>query len=103
MTDNNSVKVIVRGPRWNWTTAVLFLLVLNVVSALAVVYSSHRARHLFNDTQQQYRQAIEMKEQWGRLLLEQSTWAAPQRIEQQAQQRLAMKAPEAAAIVVVTE
>jgi len=35
----------------------------------------------------------DMQEQWGRLLLEQSTWAAHHRVEQLARKQLGMRLP----------
>lgn len=79
------------------------LLVLVTASALGVVYSSYQSRQLFNALQQQYRESLSLDEEWGRLLLEQSTWAAHDRIGQLAIGKLGMVRAEAAAIVVVTE
>ena len=42
-----------------------------------------------------------MQEQWGRLLLEQSTWAAHHRVEQLARRELDMRLPKAAELNVV--
>ena len=53
----------------------LLVLLLVVASALGVIYSSYKSRQLFSDLQQQNREAMRLEEDWGRLLLEQSTWA----------------------------
>lgn len=83
-----------------WLAAVVLLLLV-LVSALAVVYSSFKSRQLFSDLQQMDRHAVQLEEDWGRLLLEQSTWSSYSRIEQIARARLDMVVPEAADIVLV--
>jgi cell division protein FtsL len=80
-------------------TAVLLLLVVS--SALAVVYSTHRSRALFNEWQQLQRSEWTLDEDWERLLLEQSTWAAHERVSVIAESRLNMTMPDPAAIKVV--
>ena len=63
----------------------LSVLVLAIVgTAVAVVYERYRHRQLF-----------------GRLQLEQATWAQANRIDQVARQKLGMKFPESDDIVVV--
>jgi len=42
-----------------------------------------------------------LNEEWGRLLLEQSTWASPGRVERQAKIRLDMEVPVAARTMVL--
>jgi cell division protein FtsL len=79
----------------------IFLLLLVVASALGVIYSSYMSRQLFSELQQGKRQAMSLEENWGRLLLEQSTWASHSRVEQLAKTKLKMKVPDPALIVVV--
>ena len=43
-----------------------------------------------------------MEIEWGRLQLEQSTWAAPSRIEGMARKKLGMKIPDSSGVVIVT-
>lgn len=69
------------------------LLVLLVVCALSVVTSQHKARKLFIAMQQEKGQARQMEVEWGQLQLEQSTWAAPARVEKIASQQLQMQLP----------
>ncbi len=77
------------------------VLVLVVMSALAVVQSSHQARQLFSELQDLRRDAMKMEEEWGRLLLEQSTWASPDRIQRLSEGKLKMRAPEIQDVVIV--
>lgn len=81
--------------------ACALLIALVVASALAVIYSTYKSRQLFSALQREYRHEIELEEQWGRLLLEQSTWASPVRIEEVAKKKLAMKVPDPSAIRIV--
>jgi cell division protein FtsL len=79
----------------------LLLLLLVAVSALAVVDSTHRSRELFNEWQQLQRREWALEEDWERLLLEQSTWAAHERVSQIAESKLDMTLPDPVAIKVV--
>ena len=67
---------------------------LVTLSALGVVYSQHRARALFVELQQLERQQAALDTEWGRLELEQSTWATHGRIERIARERLDMRRPD---------
>ncbi len=78
-----------------------FVAVLLVVTAVSVIYSSHKSRQLFNEWQLLQKEAYQLDEDWGRLLLEHSTWAAHDRIEQLAAERLMMVAPTKEAFQVV--
>jgi cell division protein FtsL len=79
----------------------LALLLLVVVSALAVVDSTHRSRERFNDLQKLQREEWALDEEWERLLLEQSTWAAHERVNQIAESKLDMVMPDPAVIKVM--
>ncbi len=81
----------------------LVLLALVMSSALGVVYSSYKSRKLFAELQQLDREAIHLEEEWGRLLLEQSTWASHSRVEHLAKTKLNMVVPESGDIVVVEQ
>ncbi len=74
----------------------LVLLVAVIACALGVVTSQHKARKLFVELQQEKEQAQDMDEEWGKLQLEQSTWATPARVELIASQKLQMQAPRSA-------
>lgn len=80
----------------------LFLFILNVLSAIGVAYASHNSRkalnELFEATQVRDRELAE----WGRFILEQSTWTAHNRIESLAVQQLGMHIPEPGAIRMVS-
>lgn len=69
------------------------LLAAVVVCALSVVTSQHKARKLYIELQEQKEFAQQMDVEWGQLQLEQSTWAAPARVEKIAAQQLRMQLP----------
>ncbi len=69
------------------------LLVAVVMCALSVVTSQHKARKLFVELQKGKERAQQMDVEWGQLQLEQSTWAAPARVERVAARQLQMQLP----------
>jgi len=77
------------------------LLLAVVISALALIYSTHRSRELFNELQQEQRREWALDEDWERLLLEQGTLAAYERVSQAAESRLDMVMPDPASVRVV--
>ena len=77
------------------------LLVANVASAIGVVYARHRHRQLFVELSRLEKARDELNIEFGRLQLEQATWAESNRIDQVARNRLGMKFPETGEIVVV--
>ncbi|TCJ18718.1 cell division protein FtsL [Parasulfuritortus cantonensis] len=77
------------------------LAIVLAVCALAVVTARHQARKLFVELQSQERQGRELDIEWGRLQLEQSTWAMHARIEQIARGQLQMSVPDLKHIEVV--
>ena len=80
---------------------VLLLIVANVGSAIAVVYARHEHRQLFVDFKRLERERDELNIDFGRLQLEQATWAESNRIDQVARNRLGMAFPSADETVVV--
>ena len=79
----------------------LLLLLAVVLSGLAVVYSRHEHRQLFVQLSQLEKERDELNIEFGRLQLEQATWADPNRIEQLARDPLGMKFPEASELRVI--
>ena len=81
----------------------MLVMIFAVIStAIAVIYTKHSGRVEFVSLQKLEQQRDRLNEEWGRLLLEQSTWAGQGRVEQQAHVRLNMIVPTAEMIVVVT-
>jgi len=82
--------------------AVLVLLLVAVVaSAIGVVYARQQSRILFGELTRLTKDKDDLDTEFGRLELEQATWAEPNRIEQVARGQLGMLAPGAADTVVV--
>lgn len=77
------------------------LVVATIVSALGVVYARHQHRQLFVQLDRLNRERDALNIEFGRLQLEQATWAESNRIDQVARTRLGMKFPEGHEIVVV--
>jgi cell division protein FtsL len=72
-----------------------------LASAMGVVFSTHESRKLFVALQGLQKTRDELNAEWGRLQLEQSTWATHGRIEQIANNKLDMVNPSAGAVVIV--
>ncbi|PLW82933.1 cell division protein FtsL [Kineobactrum sediminis] len=70
------------------------LSVLILGSAFAVIQSSHQCRQLYAVLQQLEADQWLLHEDYGRLILEQSTWASHYRVERVATRELDMQAPE---------
>ena len=73
------------------------------ISAVKVVLVQHEARRIFAQTQALENSRDELNEEWGRLQLEQSTWATADRIERLAGSRLHMISPDADHIVLLKQ
>jgi len=72
-----------------------------VISAFGVIYSSHVCRTLYSDMQLLESTQWQLQEDYGRLLLEQSTWASHYRVESVARQDLKMQPPQLGRLKVV--
>ena len=79
----------------------LVLLVAVMTSALTVVWCVHRNRTLFVALQELQQTRDKLDVEWGQLQLEQSAWSTHGRIEQIAREKLHMRRPRPAEIVVV--
>jgi len=77
------------------------LVVANVVTALAIVETRQRHRQLLVQSTRLEKARDELNIDFGRLQLEQATWAESNRIDQVARDRLGMKFPDGAEIVVI--
>ncbi|WP_255505402.1 cell division protein FtsL [Alkalisalibacterium limincola] len=81
-----------------------FLVVLvaaTMASAIAVVHARHEHRLQFIELTRLERERDELDIEFGRLQLEQATWADTARIEEVARNRLKMVTPEGDALIVV--
>lgn len=84
--------------RW-WLLGILIVVVLG--SGVAVVYTKYENRKLFMELQNLYKARDRLDDEWGRLLLEQSTLARQGRVERLARERLKMVMPDATEVVIV--
>ena len=80
-------------------TAILVLAVM--VSAIGVIYAKHRNRMLYVELNRLQQQQDELNVDWGRLQLEQSTWATHGRIESVARKKLNMRNVDYGEVVIV--
>ncbi len=82
-------------------TAIVCLVVLNMMTALGVIYSKHNSRMLFKKTRVLSDAIDRANVDWGRLQIEESTLARYGRIEELATSKLGMRMPEHAEIETV--
>jgi cell division protein FtsL len=81
--------------------ATILLLAAVMFSAIGVVYANHLSRTLFIELQTLRASRDSLNQDWGRLQLEQSTWATHARIEGIARKQLGMIQPNFDDVVVV--
>ena len=77
------------------------LIAANMLSAIAVVFARHEHRQLFIALSKLEKSRDALNIEFGRLQLEQATWAESNRIDLVARTRLGMVFPETGDIVVV--
>jgi cell division protein FtsL len=77
------------------SSLMLLLFIAVLVSAVAVSYSAHWNRQLLNTLFGELNERDKAQAEWGRLILEQSTWTAHSRIESLASEQLKMRVPAA--------
>ena len=87
------------GRHFVWLNAAALLLIL--VSTFAVIGSTHSCRALYSRLQELESSQWYLQEDYGRLLLEHSTWASHYRVEKVAVDDLGMQAPGLAQLKVV--
>ena len=76
------------------TTVILLLVFTVLVSAVSVVQTQHVSRKVFMEIEQLEKDRDLLNEEWGRLQLEQSTWALDERVERMVTEELGMYVPE---------
>jgi len=77
------------------------LLAAVFVTAVQVVVARHESRRLFIEIQALEQTRDKLNEEWGRLQLEQSTWATDARVESLSKTVLDMESPDMNAIVLI--
>ncbi len=84
----------------------IFLIILGAAvffSAVEVVVARHETRKLFVEIQTLEKQRDNLSEEWGRLQLEQSTWATDSRIESVSKTELQMIEPETRSVMLISK
>lgn len=84
-----------------WLTVLLVCGI--IVSAFVLIYVKDLNRRLFIESQGLQQQQQVLVNQWGKLLLEQSTWSAQARIQSVAQRDLNMVMPTTNQVVMLTD
>ncbi len=87
---------------WRELALAALLAVAVVGSGLLLIRAEHDARRLFIELEELNREHDRLQIDWGRLQIEQSTWATHARIESLAREQLHLGAPKPDQIVVVT-
>jgi cell division protein FtsL len=82
--------------------AMLILVTAVIASAIGVVYARHESRRHFVELNRLTNERDNLNFEFGRLQLEQATWAENNRIEQIARGRLGMVSPGATEMIVTT-
>jgi cell division protein FtsL len=77
------------------------VVVADVLSAIGIVFARHEHRQLFIELTRLEKARDDLNIEFGRLQLEQATWAESNRIDQVARTRLGMVFPETRDIVLV--
>ncbi|MET0332347.1 MAG: cell division protein FtsL [Dyella sp.] len=72
---------------------VLLMLGITLASALGVVWTRHASRVQFIELTRLQNQRDDLNIEYGRLELEQATYAEPSRVDMEARQKLGMTAP----------
>jgi cell division protein FtsL len=83
--------------------AVGVLLLAVVASGIAVVWARHQDRAAFVELSNLQNQRDALNVEFGRLELEQATWASPSRIENVARAQLGMISPPPASVEMIRE
>ena len=76
------------------TVVILFLVFTVLVSAVSVVQTQHASRKVFMEIEQLKKERDLLNEEWGRLQLEQSTWALDERVGRMVKEEMDMRVPD---------
>ena len=72
-------------------------------SAIGAVFTQYQSRRLFVDIQELEARRDDLNEEWGRLQLEQSTWATDDRVEMLARTKIGMREPAAESLILLQQ
>ena len=90
----DGVLILIRQVSFKGFVVTGMLLLVIVLSAIGVVYSSHLSRQLFAEQAILLEKNDQLQLEWAQLLLEQSAWSSPNRVESVARDSLGMEVPE---------
>lgn len=79
--------------KWKQTLQKIALIILVLVSAFSVVYIKDLHRRMFMVYQSLQDEQTQIHVEWGKLLLDQTSWSTQARIQKIATERLGMQAP----------
>lgn len=79
----------------------IVLITVLLISAFTVLYIKDMNRRLFIEYQDLQSNHDKLYQEWGKLLLEQSTWATQARVQKIAQSRLGMSVPSTQEVTVL--
>lgn len=77
-----------------WSILICLLFLACLISGLAIVGITHQTRMQYAEWQRLNQEKNQLSTEWGQLLLEESTWSSPVRIERIAAERLEMRIPD---------
>ncbi len=77
------------------------MLIAILLSAFSIVYLRNVERHYFGEQQSLISQNNRIEEQWSQLLLEQSMWSSPSRVQTYAVNHLNMRVTKPEAILII--
>jgi len=81
--------------------AVVTLAVAVLLTSVGVVHAKYSSRKYFVELQKLRLKQDELDVEWGRLQLEQSTWATQHRVQKLARKKLNMHMPSAEEVMVI--
>lgn len=85
----------------SYRSGIFWLWLALLLSGIGCVYAKYESRKLFVELQSLETSRDELNIDWGRLQIEQSTWATHGRVEALAREQLDMSTPGPAELVVV--
>lgn len=81
--------------------AIVVLGIAVLLTSISVVHAKYTSRKYFVEMQKLRLQQDQLDVEWGRLQLEQSTWATAHRVERIARKKLNMHIPSADEVMVI--
>lgn len=82
--------------------SIMVMFVLVLATSFMIATTTHKTRVQYGRLQMLEREQDEMQANWSRLLLEESTWSSPSRIEGIGLERLNMHVPQTSELEVLT-